>query len=50
MQVKLLVAGGLGLLIPGTTSDLVGVVLILAVYFFHLRRRKGARPPTAAAE
>ena len=38
----LLVAGGLGLLIPGTTSDLVGVVLILAVYFFHLRRRKGA--------
>ena len=26
----LLVAGGLGLLIPGTTSDLVGVVLILA--------------------
>ncbi len=38
----LLIAGGLGLLIPGTTSDLVGVVLILAVYFFHLRRRKGA--------
>ena len=38
----LLIAGGLGLLIPGTTSDLVGVVLILTVYFFHLRGRKSA--------
>ena len=36
----LMIAGGLGLLIPGTTSDLLGVSLILVVYFFNLRPQK----------
>ena len=35
-----MIAGGLGLLIPGTTSDLLGVSLILVVYFFNLRPQK----------
>ncbi len=34
----LMIAGGLGLLIPGIASDLAGVALILAVYFFNLRK------------
>ena len=35
----LMIAGGLGLLVPGTLSDLVGVALILLVYFFNLRKK-----------
>ena len=37
--------GFLGLLIPGTASDIAGVVLIAVVYFFNLRKKsdeKGA--------
>lgn len=36
----LLIAGGLGLLIPGTTSDIVGMALVLVVYFFNRRTGK----------
>ncbi len=35
----LMIAGGLGLLIPGTVSDLIGAAVILAVYFFTRRKR-----------
>ena len=41
----LMIAGGLGLLIPGAASDIAGVVLIAVVYFFNLRKKsdeKGA--------
>ena len=41
----LLIAGGLGLLIPGAASDAAGVALIAVVYFFNLRKKneeKGA--------
>ena len=38
----LLTAGGLGLLVPGTVSDVVGVVLILAVCLFNLWRGRAA--------
>ena len=34
-----MIAGGLGLLIPGTVSDLIGAAVILAVYFFTRRKR-----------
>ena len=35
----LLIAGGLGLLIPGAASDAAGVALIAVVYFFNLRKK-----------
>ncbi|RKJ76255.1 TRAP transporter permease [Pyramidobacter sp.] len=37
----LMIAGGLGLLIPGTISDLIGAAVILAVYFFTRRKKAG---------
>lgn len=37
----ILFAGGLGLLIPGTASDLAGAAVVLAVYFLTLRKRSG---------
>lgn len=37
----LMIAGGVGLLIPGMTSDLIGAAVILAVYFFTRRKKSG---------
>ncbi len=37
----LMIAGGLGLLIPGAISDLVGAAVILAVYLCTRRKRAG---------
>lgn len=37
----LMIAGGLGLLIPGMTSDLIGAAVILTVYFFTRRKKAG---------
>ena len=47
----LLIAGGLGLLIPGMMTDLAGTVLIFAVYFYNrlVKNKQHPAEKTAAA-
>lgn len=45
-----LVAGGLGMMIPGTASDVVGLVVVFGICFIQwmVFKRKGAQPVAAA--
>ncbi len=41
-EVVLLIAGGLGMIIPGTMSDIVGLVLLIAIMLMQYKRKKRA--------